>query len=148
VFVVSGAVPLELPPGTRAVSNPRWSEGQLSSLQAGVSAILATAPETPAVLVMTVDRPRIRLESVQALLAAWEQEPQCLWQPTYGGRSGHPVLYPATVLEALLALGPSKTARDLVRSDALEGRRRKLAVDDRGVVENVDTPEDFARLAQ
>lgn len=144
---VWGAVELgPLPADVIAAHNPRWSEGQLSSLQAGIRALLAHAPRVAGCLVLTVDRPAVTQASVDALVAAWRQAPSALWQPRYEGRSGHPMLYPADLLGPLLALSPSSSARELVRSDAVRTRRRWLDVDDPGVVLNVDTPEDLDAL--
>jgi CTP:molybdopterin cytidylyltransferase MocA len=146
IVIVSGAVELAAVSDAIEVHNARWPEGQLSSLQAGVRAVLARAPTIGGCLIFTVDRPAVQQATVDALVAAWRSEPKGLWQPRHRGRSGHPMLYPADLLPALLALAPDSSARELVRSEPVRTRRRMLDVDDAGVVLNVDTPEDLREL--
>ena len=115
-------------------------------MQVGLRRALALEPELAGVLTHHVERPRVRVATITALLAAFEREPDMLWQPEFDGRSGHPMLWPRALFDALLALDPAReSARTLVRGAAAE-RRRKLAVDDPGVLDNIDTPADLARL--
>lgn len=152
IVVVTGATELITRPGVVATHNPDWRDGQLSSVQAGIRALLAAAlassPPATACLVLTVDRPAVTQATVDALVAAWRDAPDAVWQPRHEGRSGHPLLYPADLLGALLALSPTSSARELVRSPAVQARRRWLEVDDPGVVFNVDAPSDLDRLGE
>jgi molybdenum cofactor cytidylyltransferase len=94
-----------------------------------------------------VERPRVRVETLGVLLAGFAREPEAIWQPTCEGRSGHPVVWPRALFEQLLALDPShSSARELLRGSAAT-RRRKLEIDDPGVLDNFDTPDDLTRLA-
>ena len=146
IVVVSGAVELGEEPLTPAVlvHNADWPMGQLSSLQRGLAAVLERRPRSPGVLVLTVDRPHLRADTVIALVAAARAEPGALWQPELHGRRGHPVIYPAALLAALAALPPTASPRALVAAHA--ALRRGLPVDDPAVLENLDRPEDLARL--
>jgi molybdenum cofactor cytidylyltransferase len=145
VLVVDGAHRLE-GLGVEVVHNREWERGPLSSLQVGLRRALEIAPVIEAVLVHHVERPRVRVETVRALLAGFACEPEQVWQPTYEGRSGHPVLWPRALFDPLLALDPSLTsARELLRG-AAAARRRKLDLDDPGVLDNFDTPDDLAHL--
>lgn len=146
IVVVTGAVELALPDTVVACRNARWQQGQLSSLQAGMRALTSRRPPVAGCLVLTVDRPAVTQATVDALVAAWRAAPAYLWQPRHQGRSGHPMLYPADLVQPLLALAPEASARALVRSPAVQARRRWLDVDDPGVVLNVDTPDDLAAL--
>ena len=146
IVVVGGAVDLgaePLAPGV-LVHHAAWPLGQLSSLQRGLAAVLERRPDAPAVLVLTVDRPHLRAATVAALVAASRAEPGWLWQPELHGRRGHPVIYPAALLPALAALPPTASPRALVAAHA--ALRCALPVDDPAVLENLDRPEDLARL--
>ncbi len=150
VLVVDGAHRLDpSAPGLDAVElvhNEAWPLGPLASVQAGLRRALTLAPTLAGLLVHHVERPRIRPATIRALLAAFAAEPEALWQPTHAGRSGHPLLWPRALFEPLLALDPAReTARTLVRGAAARSRR-KLEVDDPGVLDNIDTPDDLARL--
>ena len=143
IVVVTGAQPLAdepLAPAVR-VHNERWQLGQLSSLQRGLAALPAGAS---GVLVLTVDRPHVQPATVAALVAAFRGAPTFAWQPEHAGRRGHPQIYPAALLPALAALPPERDPRELLRSHA--ALRRTLAVDDPAILDNLDTPQDLARL--
>lgn len=146
IIVVTGAIDLggeALAPAV-LVPNPDWPMGQLCSLQRGLAAALERRADAPALLVLTVDRPHLRPGTVSALVEAWRRDPAGLWQPEHGGRRGHPVIYPAALLPALAALPPTASPRPLVAAHA--ALRRTLAVDDPAVLDNLDHPEDLARL--
>ncbi|HLT35947.1 MAG TPA: nucleotidyltransferase family protein [Enhygromyxa sp.] len=148
VIVVDGAHRLDglALAGVELVHNDRWQLGPLSSVQVGLRRALELEPGLAGLLVHHVERPRVRGQTIAGLLAASEREPGTLWQPSVGGRSGHPMLWPGELFDALLGLDPARdSARTLVRG-AAAGLRRKLAVDDRGVLDNIDTPADLARL--
>jgi molybdenum cofactor cytidylyltransferase len=147
VLVVDGAHRLAALAGAdEIVHNREWKHGPLSSLQLGLLRTLAIAPSIDAVLVHHVERPRVRVETIRALLAGLAREPEQIWQPTNEGRSGHPVVWPRALFDELLALDPRRTsARELIRGAAAP-RRRKLELDDPGVLDNFDTPEDLAHM--
>jgi CTP:molybdopterin cytidylyltransferase MocA len=146
IVVVGGAV--ELPPAefgpARLVVNKTWSRGQLSSLQTGLAALAGT--DARGVMVLTIDRPRIAAATCQALAEARAREPSAIWQPAIGERRGHPILYPCDLFAELAALPTTEGPRAWLRSPALAARRRSLAVDDLGIFDNFDRPEDLASL--
>lgn len=146
VLAVDGAHRIGEIGGAEVVHNEAWHRGPLSSLQVGLRRALEIQPDIDAVLVHHVERPRVRIETVRALLAELEREGDGIWQPSHLGRSGHPILWPRSLFHDLLSLDPSHaSARELLRGSAAE-RRRKLEVDDPGVLDNVDTPDDLARM--
>lgn len=146
IVVVTGAIDLadEALEPALLVANPTWPMGQLSSLQRGLAAVSERRPDLPALLVLTVDRPHLRPHTIAALVEAWRGDPGGLWQPELGGRRGHPVIYPASLLPALAALPPTASPRPLLAAHAT--LRRGLAVDDPAVLDNLDHPGDLVRL--
>ncbi len=146
VLVVDGAHQLDGITGAQIVHNEAWQRGPLSSLQVGLRRALVIEPSIDAVLVHHVERPRVRADTLCALLAGLAREPDGIWQPTHLGRSGHPIVWPRSLFDELLALDPSHaSARELLRGSAVT-RRRKLDVEDPGVLENFDTPDDLEQL--
>ncbi len=150
IIAVSGAV--ELPPaqlGRAALQyNEVWSLGQLSSLQCGLRWLDERATPEHAALILTVDRPHVRADTVAALVAAHRSAPRGIYQPVHEGRRGHPILYPAFMRRVLLAL-PARggnSPRDLFLLPEVKELRRDVAVDDPAVLDNIDTPEDYSRL--
>ena len=153
ILAIAGAV--RLPAAERGpaleVVHPSWREGQLSSLQAGLCALggaraALTLDGARAALVLTVDRPHLRPATVAALVAAHAADPAAIWQPVHAGRRGHPILYPADLHPELLALAPAAGPRAWLESPSVAARRRVLPVDDPAVLDNIDTPQDLARL--
>ena len=62
--------------------------------------------------------------------------------PTYGGRKGHPVLFQGSTVSEILALPDGAILRDYIRTKGFT----PLAVEDDGVLLDVDTPEDYQVL--
>jgi molybdenum cofactor cytidylyltransferase len=131
------------PRATRVVEviNPDPSRGQLSSLMCGVDALQADAD---GVLMALVDVPLVRVASVRALIDGWRMTKPPLARLTCGGRHGHPVIFGSALLEALQGADPSEGAKPLIRAFASRGI--DIPVDDPGILVDVDTPDDYARL--
>lgn len=132
-------------PQLRWILNPDWQHGQFSSLQAGIRALLALG-SFDAVLVSPVDHPAFLPSTAAALAAAAHPaHPPAIVKPSFGQRHGHPVLYASRVLPAISAAPAGSTARHiqtLFSADTLS-----LPVDDPGILLNIDSPEDYQRLA-
>jgi len=127
-------------PPRQAVVNPDPSAGMLSSVQCGLRAFR----ETPdAVFVWPVDHPLVERDTVVAMVAAFQRAGAPVIVPTHGGRRGHPVLFASRIFSELLAADPSVGARSVVHA---HDDRLELAVADPGVVADIDTPEDYARV--
>ncbi|MCA9705428.1 MAG: NTP transferase domain-containing protein [Myxococcales bacterium] len=148
VVVVEGAVALpdEALAGAIRARNEAWAEGPLRSLQAGLRALADAGPPDAAVLVLTVDRPHVRAETVRALADAHAADPAAIWQPRHGARRGHPIVHPAELVPALVELRPPQTPRTLLARPEVAARRRFVDVDDPAVLDNLDRPEDLERL--
>ncbi len=146
IVVVEGAHALgDVTRDAHKATCERWREGPLASLQCGLASVRVLAPER-GVLVLTVDRPHVRSDTVASLVASYEREPACVWQPIHHGVHGHPIVYPPHVVAELLVLSRGSTPRDLLRSHAVASLRRFLEVDDRAVLDDLDTPDDLIRL--
>lgn len=113
-----------------AVHNPDPDRGMLSSLQVGIAFALAQ-PRLEAVLFSLVDHPRVRPETVRLMIAA---RTDGALRPVYQGRGGHPVLLSVELARELARAPVEASTRDLLR-----GRLADVAVDDPGVVEDIDT---------
>lgn len=132
--------------GLTVVRNPRPEEGMFSSVCAGLRAV---SEECAACFVHPVDVPLVRSLTLAALLEAAANESQhelpSVLIPTYEGREGHPPLLPAVYREHILAHARQGGGGGL--RAALAGLpRRYVPVADSFILEDMDHPEDYARL--
>jgi len=124
----------------RVVVNGRAENGQLTSLVAGLEAV--DAPNVNGVLVTLVDVPLIQASTVRTLIARAAHTDAPVLRAVHRGRHGHPVIFTRAVFDALRAADPAVGAKSVMRSVRIED----VEVDDPGVFEDVDTPDDYQRL--
>lgn len=124
------------------VRNPEPSRGQLSSLWAGMDAVVGTT--TQGVLVMLVDVPMVAASTVKEVIAVWRRTRAPIVRPAMGDRHGHPVIFDRALLDELRAAPLDAGAKSVVR--AHEHEILNVAVDDEGCLADVDTPEDYRTL--
>jgi molybdenum cofactor cytidylyltransferase len=130
--------------GERAVEvvvNPDPSRGMLSSVQCGISA----AVDTDLYLIALGDQPRLQAATVDTLISAAGRSPQSIFLPTFAGKRGHPLLMRAAHRDAILRLPLSVGLNAFVAEHG--GEVEEVPVDAPAILEDIDTPDDFARLA-
>jgi molybdenum cofactor cytidylyltransferase len=137
VFVVVGAVDLAdvLPADVSVVENPRWAEGQATSVRAGIEAAAARGHD--AVVIGLGDQPFIGPEP-------WRAVRDCVDHPiavaTYDGRRRNPVRLAKEVWHLVPDTG-DEGARVLMR-----GRPDLVGeVPCQGTSADIDTAEDLAQ---
>lgn len=135
-IVVAGAadVAAVLPPGARVVDNPRWAEGQATSLQVAVAA--ADAGGHDAIVVGLGDQPLIGPDAWRAVAAS----DAAIAVASYDGRRRNPVRLAREVWPLLPAAG-DEGARVVMR--LRPELVREVAC--RGEPADVDTADDLSR---
>lgn len=125
--------------------NPDSARGQLSSLWIALD-WLEAPPRAPAdgVVVALVDHPLVRSGTVRALVEAFAATGRAVVRPVFRGRHGHPVVFARSTFAGLRAAPLDDGARAVVRS--IGPAVLDVETDDEGVVTDVDTPDDYARL--
>lgn len=129
-------------PPPRIVRNPDPSRGQLSSLLAGMDAVVT--PHTEAVMMTLVDVPLVRVSTVIAVMDVWRRTRAPIVRPAVGDRHGHPVIFDRAVLDEIRRAPLVAGAKSVVR--AHEPEIVNVPVDDEGCVRDVDTPGDYEAL--
>ena len=120
--------------GCRVTVCPDADSGMAASL---VHALRETADANGWVIALG-DMPRVRPATVAALAAALERGAD-IAVPVYDGRRGNPVAFGRRHLPLLLALGGDQGARGIVRTQTVN----EVAVDDPGILLDIDTPSDL-----
>ncbi|MES2685323.1 MAG: nucleotidyltransferase family protein [Pseudomonadota bacterium] len=113
--------------------------GMGDSIAAGVR---ATA-DAPGWLILPGDLPLVRADTLRAVAAALGQHAVVV--PVYQGARGHPVGFSAACRDALLDLKGNQGAAPVLRVYKAINSVAFVALDDSGIVTDVDTVEDLAR---
>lgn len=121
------------------VHNPEFATGEiLSSVKAGLRSLPTILD---AAFIQPGDMPCITSAVIRQLAAA--HEPGFNVAPVYKGQRGHPVLLDRAYWRAMLDLPAHARPRDVLQG--ARERLRLLAVDEKGVVLDVDTREAYER---
>jgi molybdenum cofactor cytidylyltransferase len=140
VLLVTGAhaaaVIAALPQAPRVHAEDH-GEGLAASLKAGLA---AAPPDWTAALVMLGDMPFVRPDTLAALAAALDAGAAAV-QPVFAGRPGNPAGFARTLWPSLMALQGDRGAGDLLKT--LGPALHRIAVDDPGIHQDIDTPEDL-----
>jgi molybdenum cofactor cytidylyltransferase len=116
---------------------------QIHSLRA---ALRALDDAVSAVVVAPVDLPHLSAGVVAALIAARERSGAPVVVPVHGGKRGHPVLFARAVFPELQADPLQEGARTVVHAHA--ATLEEVPVTEPGVLDEVNTPEDFRRVVR
>lgn len=95
-------------------------------------------------LILPGDLPLVRPSTLRAVARALAGGAAAV-QPTYQGERGHPVAFARNSGDRLAELGGPQGAAVVLRDLRERGGVMELAVDDPGIVIDIDTPEALAR---
>jgi molybdenum cofactor cytidylyltransferase len=115
--------------------------GMIGSLQRGLEALVDTPAE--AALILPGDMPFVQPATVRSILDLWLLEKPPVLVPSFRNQRGHPVCLARETWADIEALQPPTSLRDYLRRRGAE--IRYLVVEDAGVLEDVDAPEDYDR---
>jgi molybdenum cofactor cytidylyltransferase len=123
----------------RVVLNPDARSEMAASVETGLRSASA---DSTGVLVCLADHPLVSAATYLTLLEQHRQQPEAIIIPSHLGKKGHPTLFPKPVLQKL---PQHNSMRDLIWAQT--NRVRLFAVADIGVVLDMDTPEDYQKIA-
>ncbi len=124
----------------RVVVNPAYREGMLSSVRAGLREV---HPETDAMLLVLGDQPSIQVSWIEALVHSHHQRGGGIHVPIFQGRRGHPLLIDASFRDDILNGFDDVGLRGLLY--AHPAAVHEVPLPDPGVLDDIDTPDDYAR---
>lgn len=123
------------------VINRDYKSGQLSSLQAAIRHLTASAHAVDGILVHLVDHPYLNPSLVDRMIESFYASQKLIVLPRYKTRRGHPVIFSASLFGELLKAPLDQGAKAVVnahRDDTLE-----LETDEAGITIDIDTPEEY-----
>lgn len=124
----------------RIVENPRYAEGQSTSLRAGLDAL---RPGTGAVVVALGDQPIPDPDVIRRLVAAFRTSGRPIVAPVYRDGRGNPVLFGAALFGELRAVTGDWGGREVIARDP--ARVAEVPVD-MPMPADLDTPEDYEAM--
>ncbi|NJB66459.1 CTP:molybdopterin cytidylyltransferase MocA [Desulfobaculum xiamenense] len=118
--------------------NPDHAHGMFSSITAGMDAL---PTDVDGFLVLPVDIPLVRSESIRALLEDFDRAHAPVTYPTFRGERGHPPLIRADLRDAILAHDGANGLRGAL--ERFDAQANDIAVPDSGILLDLDTPADY-----
>ena len=121
----------------RTVVNPRYAEGQSTSLRAGLNAL---AQDTEAAVVALGDQPLPDPRLLRQLVEAFRASGRPIVAPLYRDGRGNPVLFASSVFDELRRVEGDRGGRPVVARDP--ARVAEVPVD-APMPADIDTPDDY-----
>ncbi len=121
------------------IENSKATNGMGSSISAGVSRL----EKMDGAMVILGDMPFIAEKTFLKLIDAFRSEPKkTIIAPSCEGRRGHPVIFRRSHFDQLKSLSDDTGAKEII--EANKAALLTVAVNDRGVVSDIDAPSDLA----
>jgi molybdenum cofactor cytidylyltransferase len=127
----------------QVIDNPDWHNGQSFSVAAGLKAL---PPDMNGALFLLGDQPLVTVQTINQLVFAFQTTDHWILAPCFKGQQGNPVLVASPLFGRLTQPAGDAGARVLFKE--FRHRMHCLAVDDPGVLRDVDTPEDYDALVR
>ncbi len=122
--------------GKRVVVNSDYARGMSTSIQAGLRA-LSDAAE--AAMIVLGDQPFVAPATMNRLIAEYRRTRAAAVVPTYHGGRGNPVIIDRALFGEMMDVRGDVGFRAILDRHAVT----TVAVDDRGVIRDIDTTEDL-----
>jgi molybdenum cofactor cytidylyltransferase len=128
----------------RLVSNPRYAQGQMTSVYRGMEAL---SEPCKGVMVCLSDQALLEVDDINRLVGAFLHRcPTSVLVPTWQGRRGNPIIVAWQHRAAILGGAHNLGCKRLIQHNP--DLVTPLEMDNDHVVFDLDTPEDYQRLLQ
>lgn len=124
----------------KVVLNEQYSLGMSSSIQAGLRALPARAD---AAVIVLADQPLVTWRTLNILIDEYRRRRPSVAIPTYKGFRGNPVLIDRSLFPEMMEIRGDIGCRAIFGDHPQE--ILKVAVDDPGIVSDIDTAQDLER---
>jgi len=139
---------LKLPDDPRIVVavNDDADSQMIDSVRLGLAQIAETSDSTPGprdgIVIIPGDMPTVGVQACLACIDSYKRSPERIVMPTHFGRRGHPLVFPFALRLELEQLNGGLNELPRRYCDRVE----EVAVDDPGILRDVDTRDDYAGL--
>ncbi|SDK36042.1 molybdenum cofactor cytidylyltransferase [Maridesulfovibrio ferrireducens] len=127
--------------GCTVVTSPDRKQGQAESFKAGLRHV---KDHTQGAMFFLGDQPLITSETIDRLVWAFSQEPECWVAPIQEGMRGNPITIPASWFDRALELKGDTGARPLLAAQGLA--LRLVRIHEVGPFLDVDTDTEYQQL--
>jgi molybdenum cofactor cytidylyltransferase len=131
-------------PRLEMISNPDFPLGMLSSVQAGTRSLDG---ELEGMMIALGDQPQIEARIFRELAEAFQSSRSKVLIPSHRGKRGHPIFLRCELLAPLLELDPVQDSLHTLTSRYVD-ETCTLPIEDHSIVQDLDTPEDYAALLE
>jgi molybdenum cofactor cytidylyltransferase len=138
---LSGLLPSDR---VRSVRNDDRTTTMIDSVRIGLSAAEGGGASPSGYLVCPCDAAGLTTADVRRCVDAFTETPDRIIVATHAGRRGHPILFPASLAEAVRSAECNAGLNHLVRNRP--ELVREVACESPGTVANVNTPADYEGL--
>ncbi len=121
------------------VYNREYKKGMFTSVQAGIRCL--QSHETEAFFLLPADYALIQVETLRKLAAAYRENDAMVVYPCHRGQRGHPPLLSTVLISEIMDYHGQGGLRKLL--DRHESEALDLAVEDEGILLDMDTREDY-----
>lgn len=126
--------------GAKWVINDDYLSGMFSSVRKGAAAI---AGKCRGFFILPADMPLVKPDTLKILMDAFGEEGKLVFRPCHGGKRGHPPLVSSSLIPAILEFSGAGGLRAFFAR--LERSVADIECNDSGILEDLDTPEDYRR---
>ncbi|MDD2920950.1 MAG: nucleotidyltransferase family protein [Anaerolineales bacterium] len=126
----------------QTIFNKDYANGKmLTSIQIGLE---AKKREAGAALICLGDQPQMEERNARKIIEAWHQHRARIIAPSYQKRRGHPWLIARELWDEILNMNEDETMRDFLNKHKAD--IFYVEVDTPSILQDLDTPEDYAKF--
>ena len=98
--------------------NPNWKNGIGTSIRAGISVLVATAPTISATTILLCDQPNLTADVIRQLASAWSKSEKPVAACEYSETVGPPCIFDSSLFAALAKIPDTDGAKKILLANA------------------------------
>lgn len=126
----------------KTVYNEKFDSGMFSSVKAGISKL---QNDTDAFFIIPVDIPAVKEHTVKMMIQSFEEKGGIIF-PSFGGKTGHPVLIPGFLSQEILDSVSESGLRDVLNLH--KDIWKVVPAADRGILMDMDNEDEYGALCK